>query len=315
MNVSSFGRPLRVAVLAGGDSAEREISLRSGAAVAQALCEAGHQTVAIDLAGRDLESVDWTRIDVCFLALHGGAGEDGRVQQQLSRLGVPYTGSGPDACRLAMSKTASKQRFVERGVPTLPWATIDVYDALSDPLTRCEPLGYPLVVKPDGQGSSLGVAVADDAQSLAAAVEAASLYDEFVLVEPLVRGREFTVAVLGERALPMIEVVSPARVFSYEAKYASAQTEYRFDFELPTRTHAALLVAATGAAQALGTSGLVRVDLMVGDDQRVWVLEVNTIPGLTPRSLAPLAAQRAGLPMAALCDALLRHCLETAEVA
>jgi D-alanine-D-alanine ligase len=315
MDAKARHQRLRVAVLAGGDSAEREISLRSGGAVAQALAAAGHETTAIDPAGRDLADVDWSRFDVCFLALHGGAGEDGRVQEQLDRLGVPYTGSGPEACRLAMSKSASKRRFVECGVPTLPWATIDAHDALVDAEQCVEPLGYPLVLKPDAQGSSLGVAIAESSRRLFDAIDAAGAYDGLVIAEPQVVGREFTVAVFGERTLPIIEIVSPEPVFSYHAKYASKQTKYRFDFELSTRLRAELLYAAAGAARALGTRGLVRVDLMVGNDERVWVLEVNTTPGMTPRSLAPLAAARAGIPMTALCDVLLRECLTTAEVA
>jgi D-alanine-D-alanine ligase len=304
-----------VVVLAGGDSPERDVSLRSGGAVAQALVVAGHEVTAIDPAARDLADLDWSRFDACFLALHGGAGEDGRVQQQLERLGVPFTGSGPDACRLAMSKSASKQRFVECNVPTLPWATIDAHDVLVDAWDCVAPLDYPLVLKPDAQGSSLGLVVVDGPEALGDAVDTAGAYDGLVLAEPQVRGREFTVAVLGERTLPILEIIAPERVFSYDAKYASTLTETRFDFELATATRVQLLQAAAGAAGALDTRGLVRVDLIVGTDDRVWVLEVNTIPGMTPRSLAPLAAARAGLSMDALCDELLRMCLWMAEVA
>jgi len=157
--------------------------------------------------------------------------------------------------------------------------------------------------------------VVDGPEALGEAVDTAGVYDGLVIAEPQVRGREFTIAVLGERTLPILEIVSPERVFSYDAKYASSLTEYRFDFELATDTRAQLLSAAAGAARALGTTGLVRVDLIVGSDDCVWVLEVNAIPGMTPRSLAPLAAARAGLPMGALCDELLRQCLSLAEVA
>ncbi|MEX2114483.1 MAG: D-alanine--D-alanine ligase [Pirellulales bacterium] len=315
MNTIDRNRRLRVAVLAGGDSAEREISLRSGGAVAQALSAAGHETTAIDPAGRDLADIDWSPFDACFLALHGGAGEDGRVQQQLEQLGVPYTGSGPEACRLAMSKAASKRRFVECGVPTLPWVSIDAHDALVDACECVAPLGYPLVLKPDAQGSSLGVAVVESSASLLDAVDTAGAYDGMVLAEPQVVGREFTIAVLGERTLPILEIVSPERVFSYDAKYVSSQTQYCFDFELATSLRARLLIAAAGAARALGTRGLVRVDLLLGPDERAWVLEVNTTPGMTARSLAPLAAERAGLPMIALCEELLRQSRTMAEVA
>ncbi len=249
MNSKHRNKRLSVVVLAGGDSPEREVSLRSGGAVAQALVAAGHEVTAIDPAGRELGEVDWSRFDGCFLALHGGAGEDGRVQQQLELLGVAYTGSGPDACRLAMSKSASKQRFVECGVPTLPWATIDAHDVLVDAWECVAPLRYPLVLKPDAQGSSLGVVVVDEPEALGDAVATAGAYDGLVLAEPQVHGREFTVAVLGERTLPILEIVSPDRVFSYDAKYASAATEYRFDFELATATRVQMLQAASGATR------------------------------------------------------------------
>jgi D-alanine-D-alanine ligase len=314
MNSAAPFEHWRVAVLAGGESAEREVSLRSGAAVAQALAEAGHASVAIDPAGRALADIDWSRIDACFIALHGGAGEDGRVQAELERLGIPYTGCGPEACRLAMSKSASKQRFAECGVPTPAWTAIDANRPGRDLQKRVARIGYPLVVKPDTQGSSLGVSLVDGPEKLGEAIDAAAAFDALVIAERQIAGREFTVAVLGERALPILEVVTPEPVFSYEAKYASSLTEYRFDFELATRTRVELLHAAVGAALALETRGLVRVDVMVGHDARVGVLEVNAIPGMTLRSLAPLAAQRAGIPMPVLCDQLVRECLATAEV-
>lgn len=314
MNVFSFATPLRVAVLVGGDSAEREVSLRSGSAVVAVLESAGHRVSSIDPARHALADVDWTEFDACFIAMHGGAGEDGQVQRQLGRLGVPYTGSGPRACQLAMCKSASKERFVEWCVPTPPFVLINAHDTSVDPRTRVAPLGYPMIVKPDSQGSSLGVTVVDLPEDLASSIAAAGRYDAMVLAESLVRGREFTIAVLGDRALPMIEIVSPERVFSYEAKYQSSLTEYRFDFELPTRQRAELLHAAVAGTQALGTRGLVRVDLMVGHDGRVWVLEVNTIPGMTVRSLAPQAAERVGLGMAALCDLMVRECLSPVGV-
>jgi D-alanine-D-alanine ligase len=175
-------------------------------------------------------------------------------------------------------------------------------------------LGYPLVIKPDAQGSSLGVAVVERPESLVQAVDAAAAYDGLVLAEPQVFGREFTVALLGERALPIIEIITPEPVFSYDGKYSSSLTEHRFDFELSSRTRLDVLRASLEATRALGTRGLVRVDLLTGHDERVWVLEVNTIPGLTPRSLAPLAAQRAGMSMSALCDELVRQCLATTGV-
>lgn len=311
--------PLHIVVLAGGDSPERAVSLRSGAAVAAALLEAGHRVMQIDPGEISLEAVDWSDCDACFIALHGGAGEDGRVQQQLEHLGVPYTGSGPVVCRLAMSKSAAKRRFVARGVPTLDWIVTDAYElAHDDPATwlakRVAPLGYPLIVKPDGQGSSLGITIVSSPAELSAAIAAAKRFDERSLIEPYVVGREFTVALVDEQALPPIEIVTPERVFSYEAKYQSAATEYRFEFELDQPSRDEILHSAVAAGRALGAAGLSRVDLMLGGDGRVWVLELNTVPGMTARSLAPLAAARAGLDMSALCDLLVRRCLSPSGV-
>jgi D-alanine-D-alanine ligase len=262
-----------------------------------------------------LVDIDWTQIDACFIALHGGAGEDGRVQQELDRLGVAYTGSGPAACRLAMSKSAAKRRFVECRVPTAPWVLVNEHDRQRDLRPRVASLGYPLVVKPDAEGSSLGVTVVDRAGDLESAVATAAAFGSKVVIERRLHGREFTIALVGERALPILEIVTPEPIFSYEAKYTSTLTEHRFDFDLDTRTRVELIHAAVGAARALGTRGLARVDLIAGRDGRVWVLEVNTVPGLTRHSLAPLAAERAGWPMPALCDGLLRESLVGAGVA
>jgi D-alanine-D-alanine ligase len=305
---------LRIAVLSGGDSAEREISLRSGHAVAAALATAGHRATLVDPAECTLDEVDWSTFDACFVALHGGAGEDGRVQRQLEHLGVPYTGSGPRACQLAMSKSVAKERFVEFRVPTAPFVVIDAEDSQEHVAQRVAELGYPLIVKPDSQGSSLGVSFVEREEDLARAVAKSRHFDGTCIAEAFVRGREFTVAVLDDRPLPLVEILSPERVFSYEAKYASSLTEYRFDFDLPATKRAEILHAAVAAARALATAGLARVDVMLGHDGGVWVLEVNTIPGMTPRSLAPQAALAAGIDMPTLCDLLVRQCLVTTGI-
>lgn len=311
MRAPSEKSSLRVAVLAGGSSPEREVSLRSGAAVAKALAGAGHEVERIDPAQRDLIDIAWDHFDACFIALHGGAGEDGRVQQDLERLNVPYTGSGPQACRLAMSKSESKRRFVEFQVPTPHFALIAAHESAAEIAPRVAPLGYPLVVKPDNQGSSLGVTIVDSPRELSRGIAEAFQFDALAIAEPLVRGREFTVSVLDDRALPLVEIISPERVFSYEAKYQSSLTEYRFDFELGEAAQSAISQAALAAARSLGTCGLARVDVIVDHDGEVWVLEVNTVPGMTARSLAPQAAARAGLDLSALCDLLVRQCLAT----
>jgi len=312
MTTDESTNPLRIAVLAGSDSAEREVSLRSGKAVAKALTTAGHTVRSIDPADQPLDEIPWSEFDVCFLALHGGAGEDGTIQAELERLKVPYTGSDPTACQLAMSKSASKQRFVACGVPTLPSELFAPGTAETEVLDRVRPLRFPVIVKPDTQGSSIGLSVAHDATELLSALQEAAHLGH-CLVEPLVVGREFTVAVLDDLALPLIEIVTPEPVFSYEAKYSSSLTEYCFDIDLPEEQQQEIREAGLQATLALGTCGLVRVDIMVDADGKLWVLEVNTIPGMTPRSLAPQAALRTGLDMPKLCDLLARRALRKAR--
>jgi D-alanine-D-alanine ligase len=262
-----------------------------------------------DPAAIDLTQIPWSRFDACFIALHGGAGEDGRVQKQLESLGVAYTGSGPAASRLAMSKSASKERFLQAGVPTFPYVLFHAADPLDQLVPKLAGLGYPLVIKPDGQGSSLGVGFAQSTDELAERIAESRRYDSFVLAEPWIDGREFTVAIVGRRALPLLEIGTPRGFFDYHAKYESGDTEYRFDTGLSAGTRGEILTAAVGAAAALNTAGLVRVDVMLDRELRPWVLEVNTIPGMTDHSLAPKAAAHEGLSLAALCDSLVRDCL------
>ncbi|MBX7166397.1 MAG: D-alanine--D-alanine ligase [Pirellulales bacterium] len=307
MTTDNLGLSLRVAVLCGGHSAERSVSLASGQAVAKALAAAGHDVRQFDPAATPLDDLPWPSIDVCYLALHGGTGEDGTVQQQLERLGVRYTGSGPAASRLAMSKSASKERFAQHEVPTLPYVLVHRGQRSADILASVAALGYPLIFKPDGQGSSLGVAVATGPQQVASALATAGEFDDFVLVEPYVAGREFTVAVWGRQALPVLEIIAPEGLFDYNAKYESAQTRYCFDHRLPSKLVERLERAAIAAAAALDTSGMVRVDVMLDRFECLWVLEVNTSPGMTDHSLVPKAAARWGLSFTGLCDRLVRE--------
>lgn len=311
------GPPLNVAVLSGGESAERQISLASGRAVIDALNSGGHRVRSIDPAGADLAAIDWCGVDVCFIALHGGAGEDGRVQAQLGSLGLSYTGSGPAASQLAMSKSAAKAAFRRGDVLTPASITLDRGERWESAAALGISAGFtfPVVVKPDAEGSSLGVGFAADEAELRVRVAEAERYGSQVVIEQWIDGREFTVAVLGRRPLPLIEIITPRGLFDYEAKYESAITEYRFEHGLTPQCEARLLAAAVAAAQALGADGLCRVDLMLDShalpdgSPAVWVLEVNTSPGLTDHSLAPKAAAQAGLSLADLCDWMLLDAL------
>jgi D-alanine-D-alanine ligase len=327
-------RNLRVCVLAGGDSAERGISLASGRGVAAALAAAGCQVTCIDPQPIDCVStarsggdgspdssdrdfppalwhqIAWQDFDACFLALHGGAGEDGRLQAYLAARGVPFTGCTAHAARVAMSKAASKDRFRAVGVPTPDYRTFGRDTSHSATEAGATAIGYPLIVKPDAQGSSLGVTLVRSADQLAGGVRAALELDTSGLLEAFIPGREFTVAVLGRDPLPLIEVYCAEPVFSYAVKYDSQVPHYRFDTGLPPAEERALVDAAVGAAVALETTGLVRVDLRADAAGHPWVLELNATPGMTPASLAPAAARQAGIEMPDLCRILIEECLK-----
>jgi len=305
---------LRVAVLMGGRSAEREISLASGICVAAALEEAGHGARAIDPAEIELAYVDWRRFDACFIALHGGEGEDGRVQRLLDSLGVPYTGSGPAASQLAMSKQAAKEQFLDRDVPTPEFVALHSSESIRDMQRRSTSLGLPLVIKPDAQGSSLGVSLVSGSDDFQRAVAEAQLYDDFMVAERYIAGREFTVALLDREPLPLLEIVSSAPLFTYDGKYHHAGAELQFDTGLGAGKVRQLERVAAAAAEAIGTAGLARVDLRMDEAGCPWVLEMNTVPGMTEHSLAPCAAAEAGLDMPALCDRLVRACLRVRSV-
>ncbi len=306
---------LGVAVLAGGDSHEREISLASGAEAVTALEAAGHHVELFDPATVGLDEIPWSRFDVCFIALHGGPGEDGRIQRQLEQLGVAYTGSPPAASRLAMSKSAAKERFFQAGIPTLPYAMFHATESIDHVVAQVGRFGYPLVIKPDSQGSSLGVGFAQGPDDLQPLVAEAGRFDPYILAEMYLAGREFTVAVLDRRALPLLEIATNDPVFSYQAKYhTSSNADLRFDTGLSTEKIAQLQQTAVAAAASLETSGLVRVDLLLDAAGWPWVLEVNTVPGMTRTSLAPRAAVAAGLEMPALCDWMVRDALRAGVV-
>jgi D-alanine-D-alanine ligase len=302
-----YGR--RLVVLHGGDSPEREVSLASGQNVADALRAGGYDVCLVDPAETPLESVDWHGVLACAIALHGGAGEDGGVQRQLEKLQVPYTGSDSHASWLAMSKMASKCCFLRDGLPTLS-ATKFRTDDSSVAITRqAALLDFPVVIKPDGGGSSIGVAVATRASEVTQLVRDCGAVGSTALAEPFVRGRELTITLLGRRPLPVIEIVCPERIFDYASKYHRLTTEYRFRTGLSTKTLRQLDEIAVATTESLGTRGLVRVDLLLDEDQRPWILEVNTVPGMTPRSLAPMAAAHAGIDRSALCHWMVEDCV------
>jgi D-alanine-D-alanine ligase len=293
-----MNRKLNITVMLGGPSAEREVSLRSGAAVAKALRSLGH-----DVQELDPQTPAWTlpeRTDVVFLALHGTYGEDGTVQQQLDGLGVPYTGCDAAASRIAFDKVLTKQRCVEHGVPTARFMT-----ANSAAAALPEGFSPPLVVKPVRQGSSVGLQFVERTEDWANALTAALKFDSAVVVEEKIIGRETTVGLLGGEVLPIVEVRPKAGSYDYRNKYTAGATEYFCPADFDAATTQRIQDAARGAFQAIGGRDYARVDVMVRADGSPVVLEVNTLPGMTETSLLPKAAAAAGLSYAELCQRMV----------
>lgn len=301
---------MRIVVLAGGASREREVSLRSGQACARALESLGYEVELCDPGG-DLEGCLLSlepRPDLVFNVLHGGAGEGGVAQEICERFGLPYTGPGPEASRLGMDKPAAKARFREAGILTPDWEVVSscAIEGYRPPFTP------PLVVKPAASGSSIGVTVVRTASLLPAALARAAAEDERVLVEEFVPGREITVGLLDFEPLPPVEIVPGAEFYDYFSKYASDATRYLCPAPLGEEEAARVTSTAVAAARALGATGAVRVDTILDEAGRDWVLEVNTLPGMTERSLLPLAAAAAGLDFASLCERMVRSALARA---
>lgn len=297
--------PLHVVVLSGGDSSERTVSLRSGAAVAEALAAHGHHVRQVDPSEIDLEEYDWSNVDVAFIALHGRFGEDGQVQQLLEELRIPYTGSGVHASRLAFSKSAAKERLLLHHVPTPPYVLIHESDTAQRIVHQARSLGFPLVVKPDTQGSSLGVSIIGSEDELPKALTRCFHLDSFGLLEGAVVGTEWTVGILDGMVLPPIHIETSRQFFDYAAKYEDDDTRYLFEHDVPAETVSMIEQTARRACEALGTAGLARVDLILDRYGRAWVLEVNTVPGFTDHSLVPKSAQKMGLTLGELYERCL----------
>jgi D-alanine-D-alanine ligase len=297
----------RVGILMGGSSAEREISLRSGRAVAVALEQAGHEVVRIELGGQQdpAEQLRRAAIDVAFLALHGRFGEDGCVQGLLELLGIPYTGSGVLESALAMDKLKSKELFRLHNVPTPPYYVFSAQPTRDTILETHGSFGFPAMVKPRREGSSIGLSRAEDEETLIQAIRTASEHDRDVLVERFVRGKEITVGILNGRVLGALEVAPVSGIYDYAAKYTPGMTEYHVPARLTPALYKNVLFLAERAAEALGVSGAVRVDMIVTEAQNEFVLEVNTLPGMTPTSLLPKIAEACGFGFVELCDSIL----------
>jgi D-alanine-D-alanine ligase len=331
---------LKVAVLFGGTTAERDVSIASGAQVVRALREAGHDVVAVDtasgvlgpeaeaqlLAGGvapappDESSLDMLRtgdataitrapelagVDVLFLALHGGTGEGGQLQALLDLAGLPYTGSGMLGSAVAMDKDISKRLMRCAGVPTPDWLMAPV---LLEDIE--EQIGFPCVVKPSKQGSTVGLTVVKQAARLEPAVELAAEYDDEVMIERFVPGRELTVPVLGQDALPVGEIISSREIFDYEAKYQPGGAQEMFPADLTGPETVAVQLLALKTHRALKLRGFSRIDFRLDEEGVFWCLEANTLPGMTAASLFPKGAAAAGIGFPQVCDRLCRIALE-----
>ena len=294
-------RKLRITVLSGGASAEREVSLKSGRAVAEALRSLGHTVYLADINPDQLEALDLPA-DMVFIALHGAFGEDGRLQKLLDDRGIIYCGSGAEASALAMDKVAAKKRFIEAGVPT-PRFDLVTSDRIDDALRFWS---APAVLKPVSEGSSVDCVIAFDGPTLSAELRRLTETYGRCLVEEYIKGPELTVGILGAQALPPIQIRTKRPFYNYEAKYLDNDTEYLFDVDLPEPVLEHIRVVSLKAHQALGCRDFSRVDWMVdARTNRPYALEVNTIPGFTDHSLLPKAARRMGLGFAELCQRIV----------
>lgn len=323
---------MNIAVLLGGTSAEREVSLASGLGIIEALRERGHTVRAIDTARGFIPEDQEQRLlpegihaappdetegalslpelaqvpelreaEVAFLALHGGAGEDGRLQALLELAGIPYTGTGPLGSGIAMDKDVTKRLLRDAQVPTLSWRVARAPDFSYDPDTIEDVVGYPCIVKPSRQGSSVGIEVVQDPSGLREAVERASRFDTEVMIERYARGRELTVGILGDQALPPVEIRPKKGIYDYESKYTPGMTEYLCPAPLEEEVVAQMQAYALRAFRVLKLRGYARVDFILFREQ-LYCLEANTLPGMTATSLLPKGAAAAGIPFPELCE-------------
>jgi D-alanine-D-alanine ligase len=295
----NFGK---VAVLMGGKSAEREISLMSGNGVLKALRARGVDAHAFDPAQRDLADLKREGYARCFIALHGRGGEDGTIQGALEFLGVPYTGSGVLGSAIAMDKARTKMIWLASGVPTPPYETLGRDSDLAGVAKR---LGLPLVVKPVQEGSSIGITKVARAGELDEAYALAANYAPDVIAERFIDGPEYTASILGDAPLPLIRIEAPEGKYDYQNKYFTDVTKYHCPCGLPAKKEEELKALALRAFRAVGCTGWGRIDLMLDARKKPWLLEVNTSPGMTGHSLVPMAARAVGLSYEDLCVRIL----------
>lgn len=297
----------KILVVLGGPSTEAEVSRRTGGAIAEALLAAGYNVETLEFIPEqfvhDLERI---RPVVVFNALHGKYGEDGTIQSLLEMLHIPYTGSGPLASAITMDKVVSKRLFLQAGLPTavaeMYWNT-DAREGMLEDITK--KFGFPVVIKAANQGSTIGVTIAHNKVELVAAVEEAFRYDAWLLAEAFLAGGEFTVSVLNGKALPVIKIVPHSGMYDYQSKYTSGATDYLVPAPIDAELTQKMQEISQAACRIMGTVGAARVDMMTDRDGNPFILEINTVPGMTSTSLVPKAAQAVGITFTELCEAIL----------
>jgi D-alanine-D-alanine ligase len=305
---SPFGK---IGVLMAGPSTEKKISLKSGHAVCEALKDSGYEVVPViiktDSVQDNIRLLKFKKIDCAFIALHGRFGEDGGIQKILSSLKIPYTGSGIKASELAMDKIASRRIFKKHGlnVPRSVVLNKDYYNGCS-----LGNLNFPLVVKPATHGSSIGLSIVGDPKDMPKAINLAFRFDQRIIIEEYIKGRELTVGILEEKAMPVIEIVPKRDFFDYQAKYSKGLTDYIVPAKLSPALTRRVKKAALDAHRLLGCFGCSRVDFILNENGQPFVLEVNTIPGLTSTSLLPKAAKILGIGFGSLCLRLIKLAYE-----
>ena len=292
----------KVAVLYGGNSAEREVSLNSGNAVYKALIQSGVDAIKIDTKDDFIGQLSTHDFDLAFIALHGVGGEDGTIQGMLEFYGLPYTGSGVKASAICMDKWRTKLIWMGLALPTPKFIKADSLDMLK---TFSNEVGFPIMVKPALEGSSIGISKVKQASELESAFDSATSTGSPVLAEQFITGKEFTVAVLGGKALPAIQLKPANEFYDYDAKYLQDDTEYLVPCGLSEDKESELQALAVQAYDALDCSGWGRVDFMQDEDGQFWLIEVNTVPGMTDHSLVPMAANAAGINFSQLVLSIL----------
>lgn len=300
----------RIGVLAGGTSAEREVSLKSGGAIHKALLGLGYDAVFIDASENLCEEVKREKVEIAFIALHGGHGENGAIQGLLEVMGIPYTGSGVMASAIAMDKEASKKIFLHHGISVAPFVILKK-DSLNSQLSILNSqFPMPWVVKPVAEGSSIGVSIVKKETELDNALKDAFKYGEKIIVEKYIKGKEIQIGIMGQQALGGVEVRPSKEFYSYEAKYTAGLTQYIFPPEVDDAVYEMLKDTALKAHNALGCRGATRVDFILSGSNEPYILEVNTIPGMTETSLLPKIARLSGMDFPRLIEEILRQAVK-----